>query len=525
MFLIIWDLKSFYSNSKFENGALAVIIMNDFTKLKYKSTILIPVFLMAGLLNPLQNNFAGTKEQKPEISLQSKNFLSNMNLALVEIANLVKPAVVNITAIKLITLKNHSQRFYYKSRKFRKNPQKPRHKGPDKNRMPQKFRSTSKGSGVIMSSDGYILTNSHVVRNAEKIIVLMHDGKKYIGKVVASDKKTDVAVIKIKAKNLPTIKMGNSDELRVGEVVIAIGNPYGLNQTVTMGIVSAMGRSNVGIADYEDFIQTDAAINPGNSGGPMVNINGELVGLNTAIFSTSGGYQGIGFAIPSNMAKSVMDSLIKIGRVIRGWIGVQIQELTPGLARHFGLKEESAVLVANIFDKSPAQKAGLLRGDLILKFKNKKIKHTRHLRNLAAGSKPGEKVEIEILHNKKLQTVTLVIGQFPDKEYPYNNKIYTSLQGVNIQNLDNHIKSKLNIPEKIDGVIITHVDPKSPAFPNLRRNDILLEINRNVIRSTEDFNKIVSGSKIKDDLLVLIYRMRTGKLFGSYMYLTIPFKK
>jgi serine protease Do len=231
----------------------------------------------------------------------------------------------------------------------------------------------------------------------------LSDKREFKGKVIGSDQKTDLAVIKIDSHNLPVIKLGDSEKLKVGEMVLAIGNPFGLSHTVTSGIVSATGRANVGIADYEDFIQTDAPINPGNSGGALVNIRGELVGINTAIFSTTGGYQGIGFAIPSNMAQDVMNSLIKNGKVVRGWLGVTIQPLTRDLAKQFNLKDEQGVLVGDVTEGGPAEKAGIQRGDVILEYNSKKVEDAISLRNMVAGTVPNQEVSIKLMRNGKTE--------------------------------------------------------------------------------------------------------------------------
>ncbi len=239
-----------------------------------------------------------------------------------------------------------------------------------------------------MNKDGYILTNNHVVKDADDIRVRLSDKREFKGKVIGTDPKSDVAVVKIDAHDLPYLRVADSDKLQVGETVIAVGNPFGLSQTVTSGIVSAIGRSNVGISDYEDFIQTDAAINPGNSGGALINVRGELVGINTAIFSTSGGYQGVGFAIPSNMAKSIMDSLISKGKVVRGWLGVSIQPVTAEIVKQFKLKDEKGALIGDVVEGSPAEKAGLQRGDVITEMNGKEVLDPSSLRNSVAGTAP-----------------------------------------------------------------------------------------------------------------------------------------
>ena len=321
------------------------------------------VLVFAGLMflfASIFQNFTGLQPkayaQTPKISKESIDFLTKTGKAMAEVSEAVKPAIVNISTTRTEKTPENPFAHFYDDPFFKKF-------FGDRFRnqeTPKEHKATSLGSGVIVSPDGYILTNNHVIRNADEIKVLLSDKREFTGKVIGNDSKTDISVIKIDTDNLQTITIGDSDTLRVGEIVLTIGSPYGLNQTVTMGIVSAVGRANVGIADYEDFIQTDAAINPGNSGGALVNARGELVGINTAIVSTTGGYQGIGFAIPSNMAKAVMESLIKKGKVVRGWLGVSIQPITPELAKQFNIKEEYGALVGEVIAGGPAEKAGIL---------------------------------------------------------------------------------------------------------------------------------------------------------------------
>ncbi|HEX9136151.1 MAG TPA: Do family serine endopeptidase, partial [Nitrospirota bacterium] len=303
-------------------------------------------------LSPIGSAYAKDKI----ISQESSKLLSKLSDALAEVAEVARPAVVNISTTSTVTMEDNPM---FNDPFFR------RFFGDQFDHgQKRKFKSSALGSGVIISADGYILTNNHVIKGADEIKVILYDKREFKGKIVGTDPRTDLAVVKIQAKDLPTVKIGDSGKLKTGDVVLAIGNPFGLSQTITMGIVSAVGRSNIGLADFEDFIQTDAAINPGNSGGALVNTNGELVGINTAIFSTSGGYMGIGFAIPSDMARSVMDSIIKHGKVIRGWLGVSIQNLTPELAKSLGMKETAGALVGGVEKDSPADKAGMKRGDL-----------------------------------------------------------------------------------------------------------------------------------------------------------------
>ena len=271
------------------------------------------------------------------------------------------------------------------------------------------------GSGVIVSPSGVIITNHHVVGEADAIKVLLSDKSEFTAELIGTDPKSDLAVLRIDATNLPTIPWADSDRLQVGEYVLAIGNPFGLNQTVTMGIVSAVGRARMGIAEYEDFIQTDAAINPGNSGGPLVNARGEVVGINTAIFSRSGGSMGIGFAVPSNMARAIVDQLVATGRVVRGWLGVSIQDLTPDLASQVGAAEAKGVLVSDVLDRSPAERAGLQRGDIIREFDGRAVDDATQLRNAVAGTTIGRRVSIGVIRDGHALTLPVTIGEQPKR--------------------------------------------------------------------------------------------------------------
>jgi serine protease Do len=443
-----------------------------------------------------------------------KAFLNTLNQSLAAVAETVKPSVVNVSTTSTVTSGGSQMHDFFNDPFFR------RFFGDQfGGHLPQKrkFKSSALGSGVIITDDGYILTNNHVVQHADEIKVLLDDKREFTGKVIGTDSHSDLAVIKIKASGLPSIKIGNSDALKIGEVVMAVGNPFGLNQTITMGIVSAVGRSRVGIADYEDFIQTDAAINPGNSGGALVNIDGELVGINTAIFSTSGGYMGIGFAIPSNMAKSVMDSIIKTGKVVRGWLGVSIQDMTPELARHFGLKEEEGCLVTDVVKDSPAEKAGFQRGDIITEFEGKPVEDSSSLRNMVAMSSPGTKAGVTVLRDGKSKLLSVTLGELPEKvaSAPVKSQYRNVMRGVHVQNLTPDIRRQVDVPKEVNGVIITDIDSDSAASIALRAGDVIEEINRNTINNVSDYEKIVSKLGEKESVLLLIYRG------GGHMYVTI----
>ena len=278
---------------------------------------------------------------------------------------------------------------------------------------PQERKERSLGSGVIVNANGLIITNNHVVSKADDIRVVLSDKREFAAKLVGMDSKTDLAILRVDAGGLQTIPWGDSDGLEVGELVLAVGNPFGLNQTVTMGIVSAVGRASMGIAEYEDFIQTDAAINPGNSGGALVNTRGELVGINTAIFSQSGGNMGIGFAVPSSMARSILDQLLKNGKVVRGWLGVSIQELSPELAQQFGVPDAKGVLVSEVLDDSPAKRGGVERGDIIQQYEGKPIDSPTQLRNAVARTNIGKKVTIKVLREGRTKAVELTVVEQP----------------------------------------------------------------------------------------------------------------
>lgn len=380
--------------------------------------------------------------------------------------------------------------------------------------MPQgrEYKQEGLGSGFITSADGYILTNNHVVENADKITVTLADKREFKAEVVGTDPKSDVAVIKIQADNLPVAKLGDSETLEVGDWVIAIGTPFGLSQTVTAGIISAEGRSNIGINDYEDFIQTDAAINPGNSGGPLVNINGEVIGINTAIFSRSGGYQGIGFAIPINMAKSVQESLIKNGKVIRGWLGVMIQQVTPEMVKQFDLPEgTTGTLVGDVLKGGPAQEYGIQRGDVIVEFDGKPIDSPTTLKNIVAVTEIGKKVDVVLYRNGKKQTIQVKIAEQTGNEEQASksgtpDEATVEKFGLSVQELTKDIAGQLGYDNE-KGVVISNVEQGSPAAEaGLRRGDLIQEINKTTIESLDDYNKAMKAVCDEKSFLALIRR-------------------
>ena len=385
----------------------------------------------------------------------------------------------------------------------------------------------SAGSGVIIDAGGYIVTNNHVVENASEITVTLSDRREFRATVVGTDPKTDLAVIKIEADNLPALKWADYEALQVGDLVLAAGSPFGLTSTVTLGIVSALGRGNVGITDYEDFIQTDAAINPGNSGGALVNMNGDLIGINTAIFSRTGGSEGIGFAIPSSIAVDIVDSLRRTGKVVRGWMGIAIQEVTPALAKSFKLKKpRGGVLISEVNENGPSAAAGLKRGDVIIGYDRKAVENVNQLRNLVARTHVGNKAEVKVIRDGKEEVLVIKIGERPPDELLVARRRPTPapepesaelpdnvLAALRVEALDAAMRSQLNLLDTTKGVVINHVEPGSPAeAAGLLRGDVVQEVNHSVIRDLDDYQKAASEIK-KDDMVVLLLSRRGNNLF------------
>ncbi|MBN2185047.1 MAG: DegQ family serine endoprotease [Candidatus Krumholzibacteriota bacterium] len=371
------------------------------------------------------------------------------------------------------------------------------------------------GSGVIVDKDGYILTNNHLVENANEVEVILPDKRTFDARIIGTDPRSDVAVLKIEAKDLSAVVLGNSEALRLGQTVLAIGYPYAVGQTVTRGIVSALGRS-LDLVDYENFIQTDAAINPGNSGGALINTDGELVGINTAIYSRSGGSQGIGFAIPIELAKNIMDNLIAHGRVIRGYVGVVPQDVSPEMAEFFGLDEPEGVVISHVAENSPASSAGFEQGDVVVDFDGRRVKDSGEFRRLAASSEPGKEITVRIMRNGKEKKLKVTMGEHPsnvqsgaDKQIEDRNPIFL---GVALETLLDVHREAMNIPSKIKGVLIRQIDIDTPAAKaGLLMGDVIVEVNKRKIEDINDFRKIVDDSD-NSKMLLLIYRN------GNYFY-------
>lgn len=467
--------------------------------------------LMLGSWNMPFYSHAENSQPAPSASVGTPPNMDKGGFA--DIAQAVTPAVVNITVRKeapvpMSGMPSDPMREFFGIPGM---PEMPGMPGmPNRRGGPPAPEGQGAGSGVIISSDGYVLTNDHVVDGAKEITVTLPDKREFAGKVVGLDPQTDLAVVKVDATDLPFVPWGNSSNLRVGEYVLAVGNPFGLNSTVTMGIISALGRGGMGITQYEDFIQTDAAINPGNSGGALVNTRGELVGINTAIFSQSGGYQGVGFAVPTNLAKPVYESLISTGKIVRGFLGVGIQEISADLAKSFHLDQSKGALVTNVVPGSPADEAGLQRGDVVVEFQGKPVLDPRSLQHHVIRTTVGSEVSMVVMrdgHKKSVKTVireqnnpTQVAQASPvEKEGP--------LAGVAVQNLDSGIAQQLGLENNVNGVVVMDVAQGSyAARAGLAQGDVISEINRKPVGSEEDFAKAVSHLKENSSALIFIHR-------------------
>ncbi|WP_447973253.1 DegQ family serine endoprotease [Nitrospira sp. Kam-Ns4a] len=428
----------------------------------------------------------------------------------VEVAKAVTPAVVNIFTTRTSVGGNpHAMPFedpffrrFFGEEFFRRFE------------APRERKERSLGSGVIVDPNGLILTNNHVVSKADEIKVYLADKREYKAKLVGTDSKSDLAVLKVAAEGLHTIPWADSDHLQVGEFVLAVGNPFGLHQTVTMGIVSAIGRASMGIAEYEDFIQTDAAINPGNSGGALVNARGELIGINTAIFSQSGGNMGIGFAVPSNMARSILEQLVKNGRVVRGWLGVSIQELTPDLASQFGVQDAKGVLVSDVLDDSPAKRAGIERGDIIVEFDGKPVDTPTQLKNVVAQAEIGRKTTVKLVRDRRVRTVQVTIAEQPKSVAQAGREDSGEairpaglLSDLEVRELERGLTSRLSLAAGQRGVLIASVRPGSVAEETgLRPGDVLLEVNRKPVDSLTAYEREAAAVSKDPSVLLLIQR-------------------
>lgn len=477
---------------------------------KHIASLFLTLFLFATLTS---SGYANTDENIAVLDRTAKAFTSVVKSA--------KPAVVHIQVEKTVRGSNQfgGQDEYFNNPFFEK------FFGPQfKQQQPQNrrpFKQQGQGSGFIISKDGHILTNNHVVEGADTITVTLNDKQKVEAKLIGSDPQTDVALIKIDyAGDLPTLPLADSDALEVGEWVIAIGNPFGLSQTVTVGVVSAKGRSRVGINEYENFIQTDAAINPGNSGGPLLNIHSEVVGINSALFSRTGGYMGIGFAIPINMVKAIEDQLHDHGKVTRGWLGVAIQDVNEDLAKSFGLDEAGGILVSEVQPDSPAQQAGLLRGDVIRKLNDSRLKDVNDLRNKIALLSPETQADLDVIRDGKKIILTVTIGEQPSdfskNSIASNSKGLLNEYGLSIQNLTPEIAERFGFQEK-QGILISNVEPGSIADKaGLKAGQLIEEINKQVVSNIQELQTALKNSTTPNRTLL---RIRTGN-YSHYVVLS-----
>ena len=414
-----------------------------------------------------------------------------------QVAESVGPAVVNINTVTRVSGRTPVEEFFgdeFFKRFFGD--------APERQQVQR-----SLGSGVIVDPSGIVLTNAHVVERATEIEVSTADGKKHKAKLAGVDKKTDLAVLKLQGGGpYPAANLGDSDAVRVGDWVLAIGSPFGLQKTVTAGIISAKGRS-IGQGPFDDFLQTDAAINPGNSGGPLVNMSGEVVGINSAILSRTGGNVGIGFSIPVNMAKRIYTELAAKGKVTRGWLGVSIQPLTPELAKSFGLKEPNGVLISDVMQQSPAAAAGIASGDVIIEFDKKKVDSPQELQKAVAATTPGRAVPLKVWREKAEKTLEIKIGETPDETVALKpTSKGKSLLGLDVRPITPELARQLNLRTP-DGVIVFSVDEESAASEaGLQRGDVIREVNRQKVRSVQDFERVTKDVKDGDRVTVLLQR-------------------
>ena len=455
-------------------------------------------------------------DQKPPLNLKYDNTAINRDTtqghSFAPIVQKVTPSVVQVYVTTKTGTGNFgmgNQDLQDQLRRFfgRQFPQMPEQQSPGEKAL---------GSGIVISSDGYILTNNHVVQNARTIQVKLTDGRTFSGKVIGTDPETDVALVKIDADNLQPVTFADSDQAQVGDVVLAVGDPFGIGQTVTEGIISAKNRQGVSddSSSDESFIQTDAAINPGNSGGPLIDTDGRLVGMNTAILSRSGGNQGIGFAVPSDLCRWVADSLIKNGKVERGMLGVVIQNLSPELAKAMNSHRTSGALVSEVTPGTPADKAGIKSGDVVTQFDNKPVDDENSLKLMVAETAPGKSVPIQVDRNGQTLNLNVTLESLSAKTTLAKNEPNSNgnepqgdaLHGVGVQDLDRQTREELNIPANVHGALITQVDPSSPSGEaGLREGDVIEEINHQPVRNAEDADRLTEGKGGTGETLVKIW--------------------
>lgn len=445
--------------------------------------------------------------QSSDETREAVQMLKAQSRAFAHLAEDILPSVVSITSNRVISSASNREMpdFFGDDNIFRRFFE----------QMPEEFNQQGSGSGVIVSTDGLILTNNHVVADADELEVTLYDGTRYAAELVGRDERTDIAVIRVKADDLKPATLGDSDQLRVGEWVFAAGNPFRLSSSITYGIVSAMGRSDIGLTDYENFIQTDAAINPGNSGGALVNLDGQVVGVNTAIATRSGGYQGIGFAIPINQAKLIMSDLVNEGRVLRGFLGVQINDLNKDMADYYGLDRPMGAIVTTVTGDSPADRAGLEQGDIILEVNGKTVKDVDDLRFKISEIRPGNDVRLVVQRDGASRNMTAVLDEWPDDSQPVADAGRTDSRrsnpfdelGFELSNVDRQVQREYDLPAEVDGVIVTDVSALTPAGKaGFRSGDVILKVGDTDVDTVRDVEDELDKLKAGDPIVFLVQR-------------------
>ena len=445
------------------------------------------------------------------IGFSQKSIVQQFSKTFADVAEKVNPAVVTISTDKIIKMDRFNQYPFNQFFGWDRNPS-----------QEQEYRTRALGSGVIIdAAKGYIVTNNHVVEDMDKISVKLMDKRIFEATVVGSDPKSDLAVLQIEADNLSQVDIGDSEKLRVGEWVIAIGSPFSdnLSHTVTAGIISAMGRSDIiSRENYEDFIQIDAAINPGNSGGALVDLNGKLIGINTAI--ATGGYErsnrGVGFAIPVNMVNKVMNDLIDKGYVVRGWLGVAIQEIDDSYAKALGLDTRDGALISNVANSSPADNAGLITGDVILEFNDVSINNSSHLKNVVSSSEPGKRYKVDIIRDGRRKSIYVKLGELPNEpQMAFMETEKSSTLGITVQDLNNSLRKHYNLSADDDGVVVTEMDKNSEAFRSgIREGDIIIRVGTNNVRDSNDFKDLIRTSSRQNTVLLLVKREDVSRFYA-----------
>jgi serine protease Do len=475
--------------------------------------VLVGAFLTATLLHN-RNAVA----PPPEIRADDTRTAAGLTTTFAPVVKKVAPAVVNISSTRIIKTGGPGDETNAIDDFFRqffggggsRGGRLPF--GPPQ--RPTERRASSLGSGVIVSSDGYVLTNNHVVEQATTVKVALSDRRELTAKIIGSDPQTDIALLKIDAKDLPNLHMGDSTKVQVGDIALALGNPFGIGQTVTMGIIGATSRGGLGIEDYEDFIQTDAAINPGNSGGALVNTNGDLIAINTAILSgSSGGNQGIGFAIPINMAKEVMDQLTKTGKITRGYIGAGIQDVTPALAKAFKAPDTRGAVIREVEPNSPADKAGLQPGDVVTAVDNVPVTDSNAFKLRISRTAPGTTVHLKVFRDGAAKDIAITPTKRPDQtarneedNAPSSGGTPTSLKGVSVDDLTPDIARQLRLPPNTRGVVVTDVEPGSGAsYAGLHSGDVIEQVNRKPVTNVRQFQQAMSQAG-QDTVVLLVNR-------------------